>query len=350
MSRRKEKPKQPPKPNNGKSFEKMVGLVQEAYRESPNTKIYVHHKIEDRHGNLREFDVFIVIISNGYQFRVAVECKDYSSAVPVEKIEAFNSKCSTVSNINKKVFIAANGFQAGAIRNAELFDIELQTLSTIRKVEIPTFGDDHTGYIGVLIEILNYNLTVDSGLLGETTFSKASIDDTLTLSYENNKILSINDFLYGEINKLGAQEAMLEGVQKEATKRATLLFKQEIIVEDNFRITPMDNHPIILHTPSKRLLVRRIDIKAKVTCRSKNRNSDEVEVRSHNDIQKNKKGELYSVQFDNKSEPHIYYEQIDEAGNYIGTTQVKLGESAKLSSKFSINTKTGQFSNSGKKD
>ncbi|WP_460908056.1 helix-turn-helix transcriptional regulator [Spirosoma areae] len=92
---------------------------------------------------------------------------------------------------------------------------------------------------------------------------------------------TLSQFTHGQ---LGAQKSMLEGVQKEAHKRNILLFEEDVTVEGNFRITPLPNTPIMLHSPGRELSVSKIDIKANVTCRSRNKDSVGVEVRAHNDI------------------------------------------------------------------
>lgn len=124
------------KKNTGRGFEKLILIIQEALKDSPNTKIYSNHKISDRTSNrkLREFDVFLIISANGFEIKIAIECKDYKSAVALEKIEAFNTKCNSVIGINKKIMISAKGFQTGVVENAkELYDIDLFLLNTVRK-------------------------------------------------------------------------------------------------------------------------------------------------------------------------------------------------------------------------
>jgi hypothetical protein len=128
---------------NGKSFEKLVAIVQEAYKDSLDTKIYLNHRVRDRllKSKLREFDIFITTKINNYTFNIAIECKDYKAPVSVEKIEAFNSKCSTVKDINKKIIISPKGFQSGALENAKYFDIELYTLQSVDKYIVEKWLD-----------------------------------------------------------------------------------------------------------------------------------------------------------------------------------------------------------------
>lgn len=328
------------KSKSGRPFEKLVALIQQAYNDSPHTKIFTNHRIKDRFGKYREFDVFIIVKSNDYDFKIAIECKDYNSPVSVEKIEAFNSKCSTVSGINKKVIISSNGFQSGAKENANLFDIELQTLSNIKRTEV---SHRDTGYMGIKFEILDYVVIVNDELFGEVHFSKAAINDRSTTAHLGDTPLPILQYLNQVIYKQGATRSMVEVVQKEAMRRGVLLVKEDVAVTDFFVMTPTIGHPLKLYMSGKELQISRIDIKANVTCRAKDKNSSSVEARSHNDILNSKKGELYAVQFDEGAETNFFYEQHDSEGKYIGTIAVNHGHSINLSSRFRIDTTSGKF-------
>ena len=326
---------------SGRPFENMVALIQEAYKDLPHTKIFTNHLVKDRFGKNREFDVFIVNKVNGYDFRIAIECKDHSGPIPVEKIEAFNSKCSTVSNINKKVLISSNGFQSGAIENATHFDIELQTLSTIRNVLLPDKEGNQTGYMGLRFEILDYVITVKNNFLGEIDIPKKAVNEIATLAIPGDIPVPTLQFLGQEIRKLGVQKEMLEPFQKEATRLGVLLFQQEITITDTYILSPL-NKPINIYMSGRESSVTKIKVLVSVTCRSRSKDSKEVEVRLHSDVSDSKKGELMTVKFD-EAETQFYYEQLDEEGKYLGTVAVDSGRSTKLSTKFSIDTTTGKF-------
>lgn len=125
--------------NKGIQFEKTIRLIQEAYKDSENTQIYSNYKIPNESGNNREIDIFIVSKINDFEINIAIECKDYNKKIPVEKIEAFESKCNRIKQINKKIFISSNGFQSDAINSAKYYGIELLTaeelnISTLEKL------------------------------------------------------------------------------------------------------------------------------------------------------------------------------------------------------------------------
>jgi len=122
--------------NDGKRLEKLVRLIQEALKDFPNTEIFSNYKIKNNSGRKREIDVLLKTTVNNFDLIIAIECKDYKNAVPVEKIEAFNSKCDRIKGISKKIFVATNGYQADAIDAAKEFEIELYNLNEIDEQEI----------------------------------------------------------------------------------------------------------------------------------------------------------------------------------------------------------------------
>ncbi len=75
----------------GALLEKTLRIVQESLKDNENTEIFSNYKIENSSGRNREFDIAIRTIVSGFELLVVVECKDYKTPVPVEKIEAFHS-------------------------------------------------------------------------------------------------------------------------------------------------------------------------------------------------------------------------------------------------------------------
>jgi hypothetical protein len=122
--------------NNGKELERIVHLIEETLKDSPNTIIYKRYKIPNSGGRNREFDVFIESKLNGFNINIAIECKDFKKSIPAEKIEAFETKCNRVKSISKKVFISSNGFQPEAINVARDCGIELQIASKVSAASI----------------------------------------------------------------------------------------------------------------------------------------------------------------------------------------------------------------------
>ena len=120
----------------GKTLEQLVKAIQETVKDSPNTKVYVRKKIKNIMGRNREFDVIVETIVNQFPIMIAFECKDYSSPVSMEKIDAFNTKCMYVPQINKKIMVSTTGYQSGAVEMAGSLGIDLRTLDTVSIEEI----------------------------------------------------------------------------------------------------------------------------------------------------------------------------------------------------------------------
>lgn len=121
------------KPNDGRQLEKIVSLIQKTLINVPDTKLFTNHKVKNTSGREREFDLFIESRINDMLIQIAIECKDYKTAIPVGLIESFHGKCSRIPSINKKVFVSKSGFQKDAINAAKEFGIELFELNKIDK-------------------------------------------------------------------------------------------------------------------------------------------------------------------------------------------------------------------------
>lgn len=111
--------------SNGKQLEHVISLIEETLKDISTTEILRNHRLINTSGNSREFDVVIQTVVNGYELIIVIECKDHKKPVAVKEIEAFNSKCSRIPAINKKIFVSRKGYQREAISAAEDFGIEL---------------------------------------------------------------------------------------------------------------------------------------------------------------------------------------------------------------------------------
>jgi hypothetical protein len=93
----------------GKNLELLVRLIHETLKDVQNTQVYSNFKIENTSGRDREIDILIISSINGFEIKIAIECKEYKRAVPVKEIEAFYGKCKRINGISKLVFVASNG-------------------------------------------------------------------------------------------------------------------------------------------------------------------------------------------------------------------------------------------------
>ena len=81
--------------NTGKEYELFVRDVQQILlnMESRETITVEQNKIlHDRMGNKRQFDVYWEFRVGGHLYKNVIECKDYSSPISIDKIDAFVSK------------------------------------------------------------------------------------------------------------------------------------------------------------------------------------------------------------------------------------------------------------------
>lgn len=76
----------------------------------------------------RQFDVTIRFTFGTYSYLTVIECKDYSSKVPVEKVDALVTKARD-AKANKAVMVSSKGFQSGCFSVAERHDVQLLVLT-----------------------------------------------------------------------------------------------------------------------------------------------------------------------------------------------------------------------------
>lgn len=81
----------------------------------------------------RQFDVVIRFKMHFYDYLVLIECKDTTTKLKAEKVDAFVTKSSD-AGASKAIMVSASGFQAGAIRVARKHKIELFTLKAINEI------------------------------------------------------------------------------------------------------------------------------------------------------------------------------------------------------------------------
>lgn len=78
----------------------------------------------------RQFDVTMRFKFGLYEYLIVIECKDYKSPVPAEKVDALVTKSKDV-NASLAVMVAASGFQSGAVEVARRHGVRLLTLKSL---------------------------------------------------------------------------------------------------------------------------------------------------------------------------------------------------------------------------
>lgn len=116
--------------NSGREYEELVRDIQYSLIKTENISslrniiIEKNKKIKDRSGIDREFDVYWEFEIGGQTYRSVIECKDYSSPVSIEKIDAFIGKTNDIPGL-KLIYATRTGYQSGAKLKAEQHNIQL---------------------------------------------------------------------------------------------------------------------------------------------------------------------------------------------------------------------------------
>ncbi|WP_436881651.1 restriction endonuclease [Enterobacter asburiae] len=116
--------------NSGKEYEELVREIQRSLIDAeniPNLKninIEKNKKIKDRSGIDREFDIYWEFEIGGNIYRSVIECKNYSSPVSIDKIDAFIGKTNDIPGL-KLIYATRTGYQSGAKIKAEQHNIQL---------------------------------------------------------------------------------------------------------------------------------------------------------------------------------------------------------------------------------
>lgn len=116
--------------NDGKAYEQFVALLQQALlnaeniTDQKNIEIQLNKKIIDSCGIKREFDLYWEYELGGITYKTVIECKDYNSKIPLEKIDALIGKTRDLPDI-RAVFATKKGYQSGAKQKAEHNKIDL---------------------------------------------------------------------------------------------------------------------------------------------------------------------------------------------------------------------------------
>jgi hypothetical protein len=116
--------------NTGKEYEKFVASIQQALLNAENIttqkniKVEVDKKIIDNCCIERQFDIYWEYEMGGLTYKTVIECKDYTSNVSIEKIDALIGKTRDIPDL-KPVFATKKGYQSGAKTKAEKNKIDL---------------------------------------------------------------------------------------------------------------------------------------------------------------------------------------------------------------------------------
>lgn len=207
------------KKNTGKDYEVFVAKIQQAllnaeeFAKYKNITVEVDKKIEDNCGVKRQFDIYWEYELGGITYKTVIECKDYDSIIPLEKIDALIGKTQDLPDL-KAVFATKKGYQSGARKKAEQNKIDLlivreQNDSDWEAPEgTPLIKEIHIDMrIQMPARISNFEPFVDEGWVKEHT----DIDTSKPMAFQGlNSEIIIDDVKNEESYSLHTLESRLK--------------------------------------------------------------------------------------------------------------------------------------------
>ena len=121
-------------------------FTQEIYQQLVNldvvrtTKVQHDVKLEGRSGQKHQIDVYWEYEIAGNKHRVAIECKNYNTLVPIGKVRDFKGVLDDLNGVNG-IMVTKVGYQEGAKKYAQEYGISLKELRT------PRYGETIIGEI-----------------------------------------------------------------------------------------------------------------------------------------------------------------------------------------------------------
>lgn len=108
-------------------------FTQEIYQQLVNldvvrtTKVRHDVKLEGRSGQKHQIDVYWEYVIAGNKHRVAIECKNYNTLVPIGKVRDFKGVLDDLNGVNG-IMVTKVGYQEGAKKYAQEYGISLKEL------------------------------------------------------------------------------------------------------------------------------------------------------------------------------------------------------------------------------
>lgn len=210
----------------GTEYEMFVGKLHKALIEADtlfqqkNIEIEQGKKIIDRCGIEREFDLYWEYEFAGVIYKTIIECKDYSSAVSIEKIDALIGKLHDLPGI-QPIFATSIGYQSGAKHKAKQNGIELLIVREQNDSDwIDKNGNPYIKQVNINM-VLHSNISVTEinpcldkeWLLANTSYSIEHFnntifepaDITMIEDKKNNTVRTIMSYLEDINNKSGEE-------------------------------------------------------------------------------------------------------------------------------------------------
>lgn len=114
----------------GTEYELFVKEIYECLNQADGlTDIEIQHdvKLKGASGVEHQIDIFWKFTKGSVNYKVAIECKDYTRPVSKEKIMAFHSVLTDIGNVHG-IFASKMGYQKGAKEYADSYGIQLMEI------------------------------------------------------------------------------------------------------------------------------------------------------------------------------------------------------------------------------
>ncbi|EFO0362531.1 restriction endonuclease [Escherichia coli O170:H18] len=184
--------------NSGREYEELVRDIQyslfkaENIPSLKNINIEKNKKIKDRSGIEREFDIYWEFEIGGHTYRSVIECKDYSSPVSIEKIDAFIGKTNDIPGL-KLIYATRTGYQSGAKIKAEQHNIQLLVIRDQQEQDwvdedgTPLLKSIHFRMTAILPpRIVKFNVYVDKEwFYSQNEYTESTLPNLFKTEYSN---------------------------------------------------------------------------------------------------------------------------------------------------------------------
>lgn len=226
----------------GTEYELFVKEIYEAilrYEGVENIEVQHNVKIAGTSGVERQVDIFWEFKTAGVKYRIVLECKDYQTPVPLEKIDSFYSKISDIGDAIG-VLVSKNGYQSGSIELARKYGIQL------REIRVPN-DKDWEGRVRniefqlhcMFIENVHPIVYVDSEWAKQNNFHHAGLSEWTDQTFIENKIDESRISILSMINSLSREQAGIK-IRKEFTYEDAYLCTPDSRIKINSLIFEYD--------------------------------------------------------------------------------------------------------------
>lgn len=204
--------------NTGIAYEVFVQKLMQAIIDSEsisgqrNIKVRHNEKIADRFGLERQFDVLWDYEQGGIVYNTIIECKDYNTAVSVEKIDALVGKLADFPTV-RGIIATTKGYQTGAKEKARNSGIEI--LCVRQQNDSDWIDENGQSLVRKIVldltvlsvpQIIKCETFVDAQYIQENNIELQNVD----ISYSPNNEVFIEDKVTNETYSLCKLQQKLE--------------------------------------------------------------------------------------------------------------------------------------------